>query len=420
MRILFLSNYYPPYARGGYEQWCQEVAVDLAARGHQVHVFTSSIPNEPRVTEVDGVIVHRVIHLEVSGGLAATVKKLLFSRSKLESENLQNIKLLIREFAPDVAMHWGMWNVPRSIPALVEQLMPDRVTYYLCDYWLSLPNAYLQRFQETSRNPAMKIVKNALGKLFLPSLQAEKPIKLNLDKPICVSTAVRDILVDKDVPVSHADVVYGGTQVEDFLSAANSYISNHDELRLVFIGRIVPDKGVHVILEAVRILVKERNYAVKVDIYGHGDDGYLEKLNTICRTFELTENISFLGSVPRTQIPEVLAKYDVLVFPSEWPEPFARTVLEGMATGLVVIGTTTGGTGEILKNEKTGLTFPAGNATVLADQIMKLIDKPKWRTELANAGQMCVINDFSFNRMVNDFENYFTKLIDSTTLEVIH
>jgi glycogen(starch) synthase len=420
MRILFLSNYYPPYSRGGYEQWCQEVAVELAQRGHQVQVLTSFVYTHPSVKKLDGVTVHRQLHLEVFGGLATTVKKLLFTRTKVENKNLQYVRQLIKEFTPDVVMNWGMWNMPRSVPALVEELMPGRVIYYLCDYWLSLPNAYLQRWQETSRQPAMRFIKSILGKIFLPALQAEEPVALKLEKPICVSAAVRKLLVEKGVSISHADVIYGGTQVDEFLAAAKSHAKEAQQIRLVYIGRIVQDKGVHVIVEAVRRLVNENDLALKLDLYGHGEDAYLTNLIDSIKNDNLSQYISFKGSVPRDQIPEILASYDAMVFPSEWPEPFARTVLEGMATGLVVIGTTTGGTGEILQNEKTGLTFSAGDAAALAVQIKKLLDNPQWRADLAEAGQQCVVNDFSFDRMVTDFEQYFSKLIDSKTVEVIH
>jgi glycogen(starch) synthase len=100
----------------------------------------------------------------------------------------------------------------------------------------------------------------------------------------------------------------------------------------------------------------------------------------------------------------VLAQYDALIFPSEWQEPFARTVLEAMAAGLVVIGTTTGGTGEILVDEVTGLTFPAGDAQVLARQIQHLYHNPTLRVQLAKIGQQCVIQNFTFSRMVDQIE----------------
>ena len=65
MQLLFLSNLYPPYALGGYEQWCQEVAIALAERGHTVDVLTARVGAAAPHSQEDGVTVHRQLHLEV-------------------------------------------------------------------------------------------------------------------------------------------------------------------------------------------------------------------------------------------------------------------------------------------------------------------------------------------------------------------
>src|SRR3972149_2069086 len=114
MRILFLSNYYPPIARGGYEQWCQEVATELTNRGHQVCVLTSRAPGAIPLSEENGVTVHRRLCLEVEAGLAHTVVRLLKDRARLEQDNLDQVWNLLAEFRPDSALIWGMWNIPRS------------------------------------------------------------------------------------------------------------------------------------------------------------------------------------------------------------------------------------------------------------------------------------------------------------------
>jgi glycosyltransferase involved in cell wall biosynthesis len=108
--------------------------------------------------------------------------------------------------------------------------------------------------------------------------------------------------------------------------------------------------------------------------------------------------------VARAQAPHVLAEHDVLIFPSEWEEPFARSVLEGMAAGLTVIGSTTGGTGEILVEGQTGLTFTAGDSQELARQIGRLAQDPALRRRLAANGRSIVTRRFTLQRMVDELE----------------
>jgi glycogen synthase len=118
----------------------------------------------------------------------------------------------------------------------------------------------------------------------------------------------------------------------------------------------------------------------------------------------LQDIVQFHGSVPRRQIPQVFAQADVLLFTSEWAEPFARTVLEAMAAGLVVIGTTTGGTAEILRHEQTGLAFAAGDPQDLAQQIGRVLADASLQQKLQNAGRQCVAENFPFDQMVDKLE----------------
>jgi glycosyltransferase involved in cell wall biosynthesis len=408
MRILFISNYYFPFSRGGYGQLCQEVAVELADRGHQVCVLTSCSPNGTDGTDIpddNGVSVYRLLHLEVEAGLVHTIIRLLKDRKKLEEENLNQLRKLVANFQPDQVLIWGMWNVPRSVPALVEQLLPGRVAYYLCDYWLSLPNAYIQRWQASSKRKLTQLPKQLLSKLFVYRLENEPPINLSLEHPICVSRAVRELLVEAGIPIAHAQVIHVGTQVEQFVAAAkNGQKKKTNGSKLLYMGRLVADKGLHTIIEALNLIVGQPAVSVTLDIFGKGDPDYEAELKAMVAQNQLGQVISFRGSVPYSELPRVLAQYDALIFPSEWQEPFARIVLEAMAAGLVVIGTTTGGTGEILVEGKTGLTFPAGDAKVLANQIRRLSSNPSLKRQLAKTSQQCMLENFTFSQMVDRIE----------------
>jgi glycosyltransferase involved in cell wall biosynthesis len=105
-------------------------------------------------------------------------------------------------------------------------------------------------------------------------------------------------------------------------------------------------------------------------------------------------------------MPGLLEKYDVLIFPSIYEEPLARMTQEAMAAGLVVVGTTTGGTKEILRDGETGLTFAPEDAEGLADQITQLIGHPEFRTRLSQAGRQTVFEKFTLEKMVADIEAY--------------
>jgi glycogen synthase len=415
MRLLFLSNYYPPFAIGGYEQWCHEVAVELISRGHDVRVLSSRASGNGRSSSVEGVQVHRSLRLEVEGGVVEASVQLLRRRILGERANMEQVRQLIDDFRPDAGLIWGMWNVPHSVPALVEQLLPGRVAYYFCDYWPSLANAYLQHWQAPAARWVTRWPKSIMASLFGATQAAQDRPSLRFEHPICVSQAVRSLLVQSGVPVKHARIVHGGIHVDSANngSAHKRRADGSRGLSLLYLGRLVPEKGVHTAISALGSLPAESRDLVTLDIIGRGDARYERHLRALARELGPQQPVRFRGSVPPDQVSRIMPEYDALVFPSEWEEPFARTVLEGMAAGLTVIGTTTGGTGEVLVEGETGLTFPAGDAGALATQIHRLIREPELGRELARTATGRVEQQFTVGRMVDEMEDALRRVANS-------
>jgi len=127
------------------------------------------------------------------------------------------------------------------------------------------------------------------------------------------------------------------------------------------------------------------------------------------RRHGLEPYVSFRGWQPRERLPEIMAEQDVFLLCSSVEEAFSRAVLEAMAGGLVVVGTLTGGTGEVLVENQTGLTFPAGDSATLARQIQRLADDPALRERLASNAQRIVRERFTMERMVDEVERLLTE-----------
>lgn len=387
---------------------CQEVAEELVNRGHQLCVLTSTQPGGTFEPDDNRVLVYRQLNLEVEAGVGPTTKRLLFDRKKRERDNLNRVRWLVSNFEPDIVLIWGMWNVPRAVPALVEKLLPGRVAYYICDYWLSLPSAYIQQWQIPAKRPYTQWLKTLLSKPILAKLTEEPPINLRLEHPICVSQALRELLVQAGVPISHARAIHLGIHVDAFRSAAvDRHSDNTDALKLIFVGRLSEEKGVHTIIRALDLIMQQEPIPLKLDVYGKGNPDFESELRGMVKSHNLSSIVSFRGIVPLAQLPTTLARSDVLVFSSEWDEPFSRIVPEAMAAGLVVIGTTTGGTTEILAEGETGLTYPAGDAGSLADQVRRLYLNPGLMGQLRLTGQQHVIQQFRFSHMVDQLETFF-------------
>ena len=148
MRILFITNFYPPLGQGGYEEWCAEAADRLRQRGHEVVVLTSRHLRDT-VESTESAWIRRELHLEMP--LVSLRNSLLFfTRHARERENLAIVDDAITRWQPDVALIWGMWNLSRSLPARIESRMGSLVAYYFGDYWPT-PVLTLRRLLECAR-----------------------------------------------------------------------------------------------------------------------------------------------------------------------------------------------------------------------------------------------------------------------------
>jgi glycogen synthase len=416
MKLLFTSNFYPPYAVGGYEQWAAEVAEALQQRGHQVLVVTSRVEGESESATVRGVQVARVLNPQARAeSFMKTAINSMLHRRKLEAQALEKVRHIVSRFEPDAALIWGMWNVSRAVPALIEQLLPRRVAYYLCDYWLSLPGAYRQYWETPSGRFLTRFPKKLLSLFALRQLSDERDVWLELQHPICVSEALKSRLLALGVPISHAAVMHGGTQTETFVDREPPVKNDGESLKVIYAGRLSREKGIDTVLEAMHLLAQsfDDNVPFTLDIFGNGDPHYSHRLQETVDRFGIGGAVTFHGAVPRDAMPQVYAAHDILVFPSEWEEPFARTLLEAMAAGLVVVGTTSGGSAEILEEGVTGLTFEPGDAAGLARQLRRLTD-PDLRLQLARRAKDTVRNRFTFSQMVDNLEAVLVELAKAT------
>jgi len=132
-------------------------------------------------------------------------------------------------------------------------------------------------------------------------------------------------------------------------------------LTILQAGRVSPEKGVHVTIEPLGRLARQGVTDVQLVVAGTGPTEHAQRLREIAERCRIADRVTFLGWRPRAEVPTIMARSHVLVLPTEGQEPFARVVLEAMASGLTVVSTLTGGTSEIVRHGETGLTFPLGN-----------------------------------------------------------
>jgi len=408
MRILVVSNLFPPHYIGGYELRCQVVVQGLRARGHTVQVLTSNhgvtgMPNQPAE---NGVFRTLRIH-GFFGHPWLGIRKL----RELELHNNRVLRDTVEEFRPDAVHVWNLGGISKSLCLTLDQLTVPAV-FDISDHWIarslaadvwldwwnrdrpSLPARLLRSFWTLTGARARwsrVAPTNPIGEIRFPRLY------------FC-SRALRDLTAAKGYAVKHGEVIYCPVDIERF--RGEPVPESRPLRKLLYVGRLAEDKGVMTAVKAMAAV--QGKFSGELHIYGHGDANYTGMLKSFVNRHRLPV---FFHNASATEMPAVYRAHDALLFTSEWQEPFALTPLEAMASGLPVIGTLTGGSQELFRHGENALTYTAGNAEELALRILELDADPSSRARLAAEGHTEVRARFAEPVIVHQIERFLLESV---------
>ena len=392
-------------------QLCEEVADGLADRGHQIALLTGTRCDGPEI--VRSYPVHRLLTIDPdwqSGKSAA--QQFFVGRRQREQAAVSHLSHVVERFGPQIIFVWDIIGLPRTLLRAAEAMLPT--VYYLADFLPEVPDEYIPYWRSAPISRSARVLKRPIAGLALAMLRREgKPIPLKYEHVICVSGYVRRRLAEQRLIPDDSAVVHNGVDLSVFTPSRRAgRFSPAAGLSCLVAGRVVPDKGIHTVIDALALL-KAQAASLSVTILGDGPQSYANQLRTKALAAGLESVIRFQPKVPRDCMPQVLEQYDVLLLPSEYGEPIARSMQEAMAVGLLVIGTTTGGSGELLVHEQTGLVFEAGSPHSLAHQLERALADPCAAASLAAAGQARVRESFRIDQTVSKVEAYLQSVIGS-------
>jgi glycosyltransferase involved in cell wall biosynthesis len=177
-----------------------------------------------------------------------------------------------------------------------------------------------------------------------------------------ISTFAQRTFVAQGFPASRLILTPLAVDVEEVVGA-EARLTRAGPLRVLFLGNVSLQKGVHYLLEATRSLGKN---AVNLSLIGGASSDGKEVLRRLARNGE------WKGSVPRERLRQVFAEHDVLVLPSV-QDGFGAVICEAMAAGLPVIATENTGAPDVVRDGVDGLIVPARSATALRDALETLV-----------------------------------------------
>ena len=209
-----------------------------------------------------------------------------------------------------------------------------------------------------------------------------------------LNTNIREAFIDRGVPAERVSVVPNGVDFDRFATVEREQRAAVRErhgldasITLLFVGTVMPRKGVTVMIDALNQVVNGMDDPdVELVIAGENslDESYTSQVRQRIRMAGLERRVTMTGFVPADQLPALYASADLLVVPS-LEEGFGMTAVEAMAAGTPVVATSVGGLPDVITDGESGVLVPPGDAEALAVGLESLLTDDEFRDRIAES-----------------------------------
>lgn len=387
MRVLTLTNGYPPHAHGGYELTCDDVMRRFRAQGHDVTVLTVD-QRLPGVDDVDEPHVRRTLTLYWDWATnRPAIPRDPRARLAIERHNLAELDAVLTATHPDVV---SVWHAGALSLSLLDELDRRRLPLVLtiANEWPAHCQVLDGWARLWRRWPV--VPRRVRGVPTRPPRLAHATFNV-------VSEFTRQRILRRGAPwdLSGATIVNPGVDTDDFpLGEATPQAGW--SWNVLYVGRIDPPKGVETLVRGFALLPPE----ARLEIVGGGDAGYQQKLRDEARRLGVDGRIT-MHSLPRDQVRERYVASDVVVFPSEWEEPFGLVPLEAMACARPVVATVRGGSATFLRDRENCVEFGVSDPQALADAVTAVATDSDLRRTIV-AGGLATVPHYTAERYAAD------------------
>jgi glycosyltransferase involved in cell wall biosynthesis len=370
-----LSDYFPPHFGGGVERVAAELCYGLVRRGHTVTVLTLKTCLAPATEVSDGLTIHRVPALDMTRwlGVQFTVSVAVLSA----------LARLVRSFQPDLIQAHNLFSRTTEMAALLRTVFHVPLVTTL----------HLGRLEG--------------GKRLLRSLVRTYEITVGgyvvrrSDHVICVSKAVAEHARRMGGCSTPMTVIPNGVDTNLFHPRLGR---NNVSQTILFVGRLVPNKGPETLIQAVPEVLAQHPQAQFVMI---GDGPLRVRLEKQARRLGIGHALQFLGI--RHDVPDLMREATLLVRPSSL-EGMPLVVLEAMASAIPVVATPVGGTSELLKDGVHGLLIPVGDSAALAKSIISLLSDRSLAEEMGRRGRELVEDSYTWDAVIDQTECVYAEV----------
>ncbi|OQY30572.1 MAG: hypothetical protein B6243_10150 [Anaerolineaceae bacterium 4572_5.2] len=444
MRILIINYEFPPIGAGGGKA-SQKIAENLVEMGHTVRVVTS------KPTQFYSLFGNLSLLLGAGFWIYLTYAKLALGKDISDHgfTLLGTLLLLIGFILRNTALTWELMSPIRGLKPLefingvevrrvsVARRRQDQSsilemgTFVLSASWYLLrsvkdfdPDA-LHIFFAIPDGPIGWLLKRSHKRPYIISLRgadvptdevkrfaaaykALRPIFAVLlkdaDAVVSVSNGLRShALKSAPVPI---EVVPNAIDLSVFRPPLNQSPSN--TLRLLYVGRLVASKTPEVLIEAIDLLHQQETSSFALELVGDGSQRSLLEQMIIQRG--LSKQVMFSGWVGHPALIEHYRQADIFVTATTW-EGMPNTVLEAMACGLPIVGTSAPGMNQLVSDGKNGYLVPVKDPAALANRLQRLINNPYERARMGKESRKIAERQFSWDVIAAQYVEVYERVL---------
>lgn len=372
MRVMHIIHRFPPFYMAGSELYTYYLTEELS-KYMEVHVFTRyENPFEPPYSYID----------EEFGKVRVRRINRPFREYTLRDKYVDtNIERLFREYMdetkPDIVHIQHLSHLSTSIIDIVKDEYNLPIVFTLHDFWmLCFRGQLIDPFYNRCTGPSPEKCLRCARVFFKDTVDIVDVdyyrrhmdrILSRVDLFLAPSRFLMNVFIKHGVPKDK--IIYSRYGFKkDLIKYKNRTYSKNSVVRFGFIGRIVPTKGVHILLKAFS---KMKNKNAKLFVFGYYG-GLLSYLKQYAN-----ERVYFMGGFHNKEIDKVLDQIDVLVVPSIWYENSPLVIQEAFLAGIPVIASNIGGMAELVKDGVNGFTFKVGNIDDLAEKMDLVANNPE-------------------------------------------
>jgi glycosyltransferase involved in cell wall biosynthesis len=366
LRILVISNLFPPIVRGGFEVECSGV-VERLSEHHDVLVLSSDL------------------ELSASGPPRPSVRRELPFLSddwkgaiRAPRAAVEGVAAARRTLAwkPELVYCWNPSNLPQAaLRVLADAPLP--VAFRVCDHSLGglfVADQFMRELLPAGRPPP-----RALWSLACRALNGLPRLRLEPAAPFRTAICWNSEFIRSSV--------HPPQFVEPVLERVVHSVPRHGALyeavvrdpapepEIVFLGRVTPYKGLEVAIRALALLSGESALPVRLVVIGPEEAGHGAELRALAASLGVADAVTWLGQQSPEQASARLARAHALIVPSLWEEPFPLVTIEGALAGVPVVAADVGGIGEGMHDGEHALLYPARDAAAAAAALARTLSE---------------------------------------------